>query len=125
MNANIKSKWVAALRSGQYKQGQYALRTDNKFCPLGLLCELHRLETGQENWKTFANVKGCCSSYFGNSLALPEKVILWAGLDSATPSIMMPGKKKSRSISLCNDGIKDKYKKLSFKEIAKLIEKSL
>lgn len=30
-------KWDAALRSGEYKQGQHALENDGKFCCLGVL----------------------------------------------------------------------------------------
>lgn len=42
MNQEIKKRWVAALRSGDYKQGTGALRNaDNKFCCLGVLCDLH------------------------------------------------------------------------------------
>ena len=38
---DIKQKWVAALRSGDYKQGRGYLRTiDNEYCSLGVLCDL-------------------------------------------------------------------------------------
>lgn len=41
MNQELKSKWTAALRSGEYKQGQYRLRqTDNSYCCLGVLCNI-------------------------------------------------------------------------------------
>lgn len=34
-------EWVAALRSGEFKQGRYSLRTgDDKYCCLGVGCEL-------------------------------------------------------------------------------------
>jgi len=32
--------WVAALRSGEYKQGRQMLNCDNQFCCLGVLCEV-------------------------------------------------------------------------------------
>lgn len=32
--------WVAALRSGKYKQGVGGLRRDDRFCCLGVLCEI-------------------------------------------------------------------------------------
>lgn len=35
-----KKKWVAALRSGKYKQGQKALLKDDKFCCLGVACAI-------------------------------------------------------------------------------------
>lgn len=36
----LKQKWVAALRSGGFKQGRFALHSisDNTFCCLGVLC---------------------------------------------------------------------------------------
>ncbi len=41
MDANLKAQWLTALRSGQYEQGRYALRTpSNKFCCLGVLCDI-------------------------------------------------------------------------------------
>lgn len=32
----FKKKWIAALRSGQYKQGECSLHRDNAFCCLGV-----------------------------------------------------------------------------------------
>lgn len=41
LNPEIKAKWLAALRSGKYEQGQSQLRpTDTEFCCLGVLCDL-------------------------------------------------------------------------------------
>ncbi len=41
MNRELKKRWVEALRSGQYKQGQKQLRPDaDTFCCLGVLCDL-------------------------------------------------------------------------------------
>jgi len=40
MNALAK-RWVTALRSGQYEQGKYALRTgDDRYCCLGVLADV-------------------------------------------------------------------------------------
>lgn len=40
MDAELKKKWVEALRSGKYRQGQYCLRTtDGAYCCLGVLCD--------------------------------------------------------------------------------------
>ena len=37
----IENKWIPALRSGDYKQGQHALRyDDDTFCCLGVACDL-------------------------------------------------------------------------------------
>ena len=41
MNPTFKAKWVAALRSGEYKQGKYVLRDqENNFCCLGVLMDI-------------------------------------------------------------------------------------
>lgn len=41
MKTEIKTKWVEALRSGDYTQGKHVLRTkDNNFCCLGVLCDI-------------------------------------------------------------------------------------
>lgn len=41
MNAEIKQRWLDALRSGKYRQGSRVLRSEsNKYCCLGILCEL-------------------------------------------------------------------------------------
>lgn len=42
MNAELKQKWIQALRSGSYEQGREYLRTElksgeNRFCCLGVL----------------------------------------------------------------------------------------
>lgn len=44
MDAKIKARWIKALRSGKYKQGQGRLRQPtpdgDEYCCLGVLCEL-------------------------------------------------------------------------------------
>ena len=44
MNQEWKEKWVAALRSGEYKQTRHVLRNitpeNEGFCCLGVLCDL-------------------------------------------------------------------------------------
>jgi hypothetical protein len=41
MNAELKHKWLEALRSGEFKQGRRQLRSaDDSFCCLGVLCHV-------------------------------------------------------------------------------------
>ena len=40
MDKKLKAKWVKALRSGKFEQGQKALRIGNTYCCLGVLCEV-------------------------------------------------------------------------------------
>lgn len=44
MEAELKSKWVEALRSGKYEQGRASLRSGGKYCCLGVLCAVAGLE---------------------------------------------------------------------------------
>lgn len=45
MDPEVKSKWVAALRSGEFKQGKYELRDPNGCnCCLGVLAEINGVE---------------------------------------------------------------------------------
>ncbi len=47
MNPEIKSLWLAALRSGTYSQGRERLRGEaDSFCCLGVLCDIH----APQNW---------------------------------------------------------------------------
>lgn len=43
LKPEIKSKWITALRSGEYKQGTRALynKSNNTFCCLGVLCHVN------------------------------------------------------------------------------------
>lgn len=36
----FKKKWIEALRSGKYRQGTRALRSDRGFCCLGVACDI-------------------------------------------------------------------------------------
>lgn len=38
--AELRDRWVRALRSGDYKQTKGRLRTESGFCCLGVLCDL-------------------------------------------------------------------------------------
>lgn len=40
MDKELKDKWIAALRSGEYKQIQRRLKSSEGFCCLGVLCEI-------------------------------------------------------------------------------------
>lgn len=40
MDAELKAKWVEALRSGKYQQGNGSLREGDKYCCLGVACDL-------------------------------------------------------------------------------------
>jgi len=115
MKQEIKDKWVAALRSGEYKQGKNRLRTDDTYCCLGVLCAVYSKETGNGNW-------GLIDGTFidGEQIGMgvpPMSIVNWAEFNTPNPNPRIPS--KERSLAELND------KGFSFNEIADLIEKEL
>lgn len=122
MNQEVKEKWLAALRSGEYKQAGGRLRNaNNQFCCLGVLCDLYHKETGLGEWGRDA--------YSGNigfkgrsrviATGLPTlDVCEWAGLNQNNPIITGTGD-PDETLSKLND------KGWSFSDIAGLIEAQL
>lgn len=106
MKVEVKEKWLAALRSGEYKQGTGCLRRENEYCCLGVLCDLHAKETNGK-WERPNRY-----SYLGATGLLPGEVCNWAnGGPFMNPS--------EYSLVDLNDHGK------SFKEIADFIEEKL
>jgi len=51
MQPEVKARWVAALRSGKYRQGKMALRQETgKYCCLGVLYEQAGGEWGRSSF---------------------------------------------------------------------------
>ena len=120
MNAVVKDKWVRALRSGEYAQGMYSLKDTaegiTRYCCLGVLCDLHSKETGNQ-WSEE-------DDYLEEDTSLPPEVIEWAGLDSDLPHI----RSLDTNLATINDGdghVNSPFRAYSFQEIADLIEQNL
>lgn len=112
MNKDVMTKWVAALRSGKYKQGQKALcTTTNKYCCLGVLCDISGLGKFGLN-DTYPNLK----VYLGQASAVPKPVQAWAGLQSSAGYFPKRVQRKTCLRRMNDDGF-------SFEEIANIIEK--
>jgi hypothetical protein len=77
MNSQIKEKWIAALRSNEYKQAQGYLHTNEGFCCLGVLCDLYAEEKNME-WKIEND--GNIRSFDGKDQVLPQSVSDWSGV---------------------------------------------
>lgn len=79
MNQENKKRWVEALRSGTYEQGRLALRKDDRYCCLGVLCDLKE----DVNWtKSYGAYKP-----FPDSISvdyLDERIRIWADLDAGS-----------------------------------------
>lgn len=87
MKHEIAERWVAALRSGQYKQTKSVLYDGAGFCCLGVLCELAvsagiaELVRGPEGeWEGYEYRYGVLGDL--DFETLPEVVRTWAGIAS-------------------------------------------
>lgn len=122
MNPTVKAAWIAALRSGEYKQGYGKLRTnystEKEYCCLGVLCDLYIKTSDEAYWEgcDFRDKNG------GDSYILPDSVMQWAELNSSNPltSVVYPEHNDSNKtpMSELNDTLQ-----WNFLQIAKLIEK--
>lgn len=109
MNPEIKAQWVAALRSGEYRQGRGALNANEEYCCLGVLCDL-AYKAG------IAERRGAdgYTRYDESSTLLPMSVMEWSGVENKFGSW---GPNQQDSLTHQNDMLhKD------FREIADLIE---
>lgn len=77
-----RALWVAALRSGKYKQARHRLCRDSDgekaFCCLGVACEV-AIENGVQVRKALDERKGMMA-YNGEATTLPTVVRDWLGL---------------------------------------------
>jgi len=103
MKADIKTKWLAALRSGDYKQGKGMLKYENiagemEYCCLGVLCELAiadgvHIDTREEyiesdghdgNFPCFGGAYSDPDKKEADEV-LPPEVAEWAGIEKNIP----------------------------------------
>lgn len=77
MKPEVKTMFIKALRSGEFKQAKGQLRTNKDgFCCLGLLCNLHA-ETHPNSQYNRSNPE----VYGGKRDKPPKQVLGWAGLN--------------------------------------------
>jgi hypothetical protein len=104
MKVEIAKKWVAALRSGEYKQGQGNLRnSDNTFCCLGVLCDLAQKEgiLPEPEIREYAEYY----KYEGAAYYTPPKVQEWAGLATVNGNL----RRESEDVSYPQIEFIDRY----------------
>lgn len=81
LNENAQ-KWVAALRSGEYKQGRCALRLlDDSYCCLGVACDISGLGEWEHDYDHRIYRVG---EHEAQDSLLPETVRRWLGLRTAS-----------------------------------------
>lgn len=118
MNPEVKKKWIDALRSGHYRQGEDCLKLrmeQNYFCCLGVLCDIYINEHPELeiNWIDHDYES---SAFINEKLYLPEQVREWVNLETKNATYINENGKKS-SLDLDNDNGK------TFNEISDIIEK--
>jgi hypothetical protein len=123
VNAEIAKKWVAALRSGEYRQSKSQLRRGDGFCCLGVLCELAAKEgVGQWNGTAFTTDRMHMGGDFVDFVNhrdvhyLPHGVTGWACVQSKDPQVLDDNNGKSHLSELNDNGF-------TFDQIATIIEK--
>jgi hypothetical protein len=77
MKKEIADRWIAALRSGKYEQGYKRLNRDNKFCCLGVLCDILKDEIDLT-----VSVERGITHYNSNGSVLPNALLNYANLNS-------------------------------------------
>ena len=107
-----RKKWVKALRSGKYKQAEAVLRDDVGFCCLGVACDISQIG----EWCNDGYKAGDDRDYS----FLPIDVRDWLGLNSCSGAYF-DSRGKSTSLIDKNDG--NGKRRLSFKQIANIIER--
>lgn len=124
MNPDVKTRWVAALRSDRYAQGRGKLaRLDPdggppSYCCLGVLCEV----AVQAGVVVRVLDTGDVRSFDGAVNYLPEAVRAWAQLPAVNPvvrDVAGDGNDVVTALSAFND------RGVSFARIAQLIEEEL
>ena len=80
----LRKRWLEALRSGKYEQGTDALRREEKFCCLGVLCDIY----DPSGWKGVSEgLIGGNRIHIEGSHTLPAKEVMDAvGLNAAQAS---------------------------------------
>lgn len=121
MKKEIADKWVEALRSGKYQQGQLALRPEEtQFCCLGVLCDI----IAPNDWmmppmtnKAYTNKQYVFLKGNGEheGQVLPPTVKLAAGMNSDN-GMYHPAEGSAVALSEMNDSGS------SFAELANFIE---
>ena len=119
MKPEIKSKWVAALKSGEYAQGERRVLNDGfgGWCCLGVLCDIYAKEFG-DLWERSG--EGLRLS-IGSCYYPPNEVRKWADFHEDESPVSIGN--IERSVAVHNDGVN--CPRRTFAEIADAIEAQL
>jgi hypothetical protein len=113
MKQDIKDKWVAALRSGDYKQDTTFLKLGDCFCVMGVLCDVVKEDLGLD-WE----FNGSYSYIDRAESIIPKSIAEYVEFDGVV--VLLQYNDVAHDITRLNDTVK-----LSFDELANLIEDQL
>lgn len=121
MKPEVKAKWVTALRSKEYTQGQKVLHNvdEGTYCCLGVLCELAvkdglDVTVNDSLAEDYDNIDTVVTYYDESNVVLPLSVLEWAGMKSDVG--VFTDKGGTHMLTALNDDGKD------FDYIANVIE---
>ena len=145
MDAEIKAQWVAALRSGDYRQAKGNLRVDTStgvgYCCLGVLCDLAEkagvvtfldlkvIESDDPDENDVRAEAGYVSignedtDYRDNEL-LPSCVKRWASLNDSNPEVKYDEDGRGYAVREYLSDLNDE-RNYTFAQIADLVEEQL
>ena len=117
MNQDIKKRWVAALRSGTYKQCKGSLCKNNEYCCLGVLCDILKKELNLNINHSLDEPTSL--SYDDAYFTLPSKVREYAKITEVGDVYQKIDDVQYFALTTMNDD------GISFDEIANIIESEL
>jgi hypothetical protein len=139
LDANFKARWVAALRSGNYEQGQSVLHQVNngeeQFCCLGVACAISPevvteiVDDRTDNRVLYAYTDTTSSNWNKHTGSLPQKMLdvfnFPGSADNAAGSVYVPDNAGSVYIPEIDASLvdlNDSDDHLSFSQIADIID---
>ena len=120
MNLNpeqARAKLVEALQGGKYKKGIEALRRGDRYCCLGVACDLYKKHEGIGEWAQL----GSSWSFLGNIESLPQEVMSWLGFKDEAGALIGDIEERSLGLSSLMD-LNDNEYGMDFPGIADVIE---
>lgn len=121
MNPEWKSKWIEALRSGEYPQTHDCLKDNIGYCCLGVLCDISK--AGQWIGTSESKIYSDDGKQFGSWSAIPIFLLKVVGLESTDPQTSVradDGSGRKYRLSELNDTLR-----WDFNRIAEVIEREL
>ncbi len=88
MRGEIKERWISELRSGNYEQGEIALKSVDddgvtRHCCLGVLCDM-AVEAGVIKSERVTESSGLWAFGGSQTSGMPYEVMEWAGMQGLT-----------------------------------------